>query len=155
MAMDPGVLGDQDSRHFRQRLAQLTDWQLRVLASLLWLEKNDHDTSDLAGLPALLDSLTPTGIEDAAISEDEGDDDSATDMAPQEEPAPTLCERRGPPVDSGELYEALIHVSIGDLPAEDILDAYIRATCVAAGVGYDQAFLNKLTKMLNEKRAQI
>ena len=53
----------------------------------------------------------------------------------------------------GDLYESLIHVPFGNLPMPDVLDAYIRATCVAAGVGFDQGFLDELTAKLNEKRS--
>lgn len=59
MSLKPGLLNGAETLWFRHRLANLGDYDLRVLASLLWLEKHDHDTTDLAGLPALLDFLTP------------------------------------------------------------------------------------------------
>jgi len=72
MSMKPGLLSEAESLAFRTNLAQMDQWDLRVLASLLWLKKFDHDSSDLAGLPALLDSLTPELESDDAL-----DDDSA------------------------------------------------------------------------------
>lgn len=63
MAMTPGLLSEEETKIFRHRLANLTEWELRVLGSFLWLEKHDHDTSDLKGLPALLDSLAPAALE--------------------------------------------------------------------------------------------
>jgi hypothetical protein len=74
MAMSTGLLTKSDANSFRQRLSQMNEWDLRVLASLLWLQKHDHDTSDLAGQPALLDFLTPPEIEDA---DDQDSDDDA------------------------------------------------------------------------------
>jgi hypothetical protein len=74
MAMSPGLLSKADAHSFRLRLNQMNEWDLRVLASLLWMQKHDHDTSDLAGLPALLDFLTPADIEDA--DDLDGDDDA-------------------------------------------------------------------------------
>lgn len=71
MAMTPGLLSDEEAKVFRHRLANLDEWELRVLGSFLWLEKYDHDTSDLAGLPTLLDSLAPTTLEHP---DDEDDD---------------------------------------------------------------------------------
>ena len=73
MAMTPGLLSESEALSFRQRLAQLNEWDLRVLASFLWMAKYDHDTSDLAGLPALLESLTPTALESADDLEDDDD----------------------------------------------------------------------------------
>lgn len=70
MSMSPGLLSKEEAESFRLRLAQLNEWDLRVLASLLWMQKHDYGTSDLAGLPALLDSLTPSNIEDDDDDED-------------------------------------------------------------------------------------
>ena len=47
---------------------------LRVLASLLWMQKHEYDSNNLAGLPALLDLLTPAHIE-ADDDQNEKDDD--------------------------------------------------------------------------------
>jgi len=70
MSMTPALISEAEATSFRERLAQMNDWDLRVLASLLWMEKNDHDTSDLSGLPALLDYLTPTELKDADDDDD-------------------------------------------------------------------------------------
>lgn len=70
MAMSPGLLSKAEAESFRLRLAQMNEWDLRVLASLLWMQKHEFDTSDLAGLPTLLDFLTPSHIEDADDDED-------------------------------------------------------------------------------------
>jgi len=72
MAMTPGLLSDVEAESFRQRLTSLNEWDLRVLASFLWLEKYDHDTSDLAGLPAVLDSLAPSALEHPDDEDDDG-----------------------------------------------------------------------------------
>jgi hypothetical protein len=60
MSLQPVKMTMKQVEEFKQRLAAMTDWEIRVLASLLDLEKQDHDTSDLAGLPALLDTLLPS-----------------------------------------------------------------------------------------------
>lgn len=62
---------------------------------------------------------------------------------------------RIPPEDSGDLYQALIHVPTGELPAEEVFDAYLRATCVAAGVGYDPAFLDRITGMFQQQQRKV
>lgn len=58
---------------------------------------------------------------------------------------------RVPPKNNSDLYRALIHVPTGDLSTEDVLDAYLRATCVAAGVRYDPAFLEQVTEMFHQR----
>ena len=68
MSLKPGLLTGAETLWFRHRLANLGDYDLRVLASLLWLEKHDHDTTDLAGLPALLDFLTPKVEQDESTA---------------------------------------------------------------------------------------
>ncbi len=68
----PGLLTEAESLAFRTKLTQMNQWHLRVLASLLWLEKGNHDTSDLAGLPGLLDFLTPELDDD--LDDDDLDD---------------------------------------------------------------------------------
>ena len=85
--------------------------------------------------------------------------DNAHDISGQRGLGPNTMVRKDSKQQSGQsqirisdLYEALIHVSIGDLSADDILDAYIRATCVAAGVGYDPTFMEELTRMLHDQR---
>jgi len=78
----PGLLTEAESLAFRTKLAQMNQWQLRVLASLLWLEKCNHDTSDLAGLPGLLDFLTPElddDLDDDDLDDDDLDDDDLDD----------------------------------------------------------------------------
>lgn len=57
---------------------------------------------------------------------------------------------RIPPQDGGDLYQALIHVPTGELPVEEVFDAYLRATCVAAGIGYDPAFLVRITGLFQQ-----
>lgn len=49
MSLKPGLLSGAETLWFRHRLANLGDYDLRVLASLLWLEKHDHDTLTLLG----------------------------------------------------------------------------------------------------------
>ena len=59
---------------------------------------------------------------------------------------------KNPPEDGGDLYRALIHVPTGDLPIGEVFDAYLRATCVAAGVGYDPVFLSRITEMFCQQQ---
>ena len=55
---------------------------------------------------------------------------------------------------SPDLYQALVHVPTGDLSSEDIFDAYLRATCVAAGIRFDPAFMDRITKLFHQQRAK-
>ena len=55
---------------------------------------------------------------------------------------------------SPDLYLALIHIPTGDLSAKDIFDAYLRATCVAAGIRFDPAFMDRITKMFHQQRVK-
>lgn len=59
---------------------------------------------------------------------------------------------RSPPEDGGDLYQALIHVPTGKLPVEEVFNAYLRATCVAAGIGYDPVFLDQITEMFHQQQ---
>lgn len=67
-------------------------------------------------------------------------------------PLPTFARwsRCSPP--SGTRCPATIHVPTGELPAEAVFDAYLRATCVAAGIGYDPAFLDRITGMFQHQQ---
>jgi hypothetical protein len=47
--------------------------------------------------------------------------------------------------DSSKLFETLIHVEYSDeLTHVEVIDAYMRATCVAANVPFDKAFLQDM-----------
>jgi len=56
--MKPMRLHENGIEILRARLANLDAMEIRVLASLLFMVRDDIDTSDLNGLPALLDKLT-------------------------------------------------------------------------------------------------
>lgn len=54
-----------------------------------------------------------------------------------------------------ELYERLIHVSIPEGMSEDeIVDAYARALCVAAGLRYSSSTLSSLLAWIDHARRQ-
>lgn len=55
---------------------------------------------------------------------------------------------------SPDLYLALIHVPTGDLSSEDIFDAYLRATCVAARIRFDPAFMDRITELFQKQRVK-
>jgi hypothetical protein len=55
---------------------------------------------------------------------------------------------------SPDLYLALIHVPTGDLSSEDVFDAYLRATCVAAGIRFDPAFMEQIAKLFQKQRVK-
>jgi hypothetical protein len=55
---------------------------------------------------------------------------------------------------SPDLYLALIQVPTGDLSAEDIFDAYLSATCVAAGIGFDPAFMDRIKELFHQQRVK-
>jgi hypothetical protein len=59
---------------------------------------------------------------------------------------------KNPPENGGDLYQALIHVHTGELPANEVFDAFLRATCVAAGIGYDPVFLDQITEMFHQQQ---
>lgn len=51
-----------------------------------------------------------------------------------------------------ELYERLIHVPIGNnLQQDDILEVYLRATLVAAGVSFDDDFFKSLLLQISHR----
>lgn len=71
MSLKPGILTEEQADLLRDRLSSLSEWDLRVLASWLWLENYDHDTSDFAGLAALQAYLAPESLESDSDDADE------------------------------------------------------------------------------------
>jgi hypothetical protein len=57
VGMEPYALKDHERSEFVNALNTLSRYELNVLWSLLSLLNDDHDTSDLNGVPALLDDL--------------------------------------------------------------------------------------------------
>ena len=74
MSMIPTKLNEEDLTQFKSWLAKLDDMDISVLNILLWCCKNDHDWSDICGIPALLDSTPIMESQDAKNSEDEDDE---------------------------------------------------------------------------------
>src|ERR1043165_8015332 len=58
----PAILPEMEALKLREQLARLTDWELRVLASMLFLTKVNEDMSDLAGSPARSDMSSFTFV---------------------------------------------------------------------------------------------
>ncbi len=57
MGMEPYALKDHERSEFVNSLYSLNRYELNVLWSLLSLLDGGHDTSDLDGVPALLNAL--------------------------------------------------------------------------------------------------